>query len=97
LLEGLRDADRVGLGVENRGVAVAFGERLRDRALGQPSHLAQHFLGGVDVQVGVLALAKCLVNAKDLEQVKYLVTDIALVVAHVSSSSRMPPAVGYFG
>ena len=53
--------------------------------------------GGVDVQIGVLALTERLLNAEDLEQVEYLVTNVALVVAHVSSSSRMPLAVGYFG
>ena len=53
-------------------------------------------LGGVGIQVGVLALAERLVDAEHLEQVEYLVTDVALVVAHVSSSSRMPLAVGYF-
>ena len=52
--------------------------------------------GGVGVEVGVLALAEGLVEAEDLEQVEFLVTDVALVVAHVSSSSRMPLAVGYF-
>ena len=42
--------------------------------------------GGVGVQVGVCALAERLVDAEHLEQVEYLVTDVALVVAHVSSS-----------
>ena len=44
-----------------------------------------------------VALTEHLVDAEDLEQVEYLVTDVALVVAHCSSSSRMPLAVGYFG
>ena len=84
------------LGVEDRGVAVAVGERFGDRALGQPGDLAEHLAGGVGVQVGELALAERLVDAEDLEQVEFLVTNVALVVAHVSSSLRMPLAVGYF-
>ena len=95
LLERLGDRHTVGLGVEHRGVAVGVSERFCDRTLGQPDHLAQHFGSGVDVQVGVCALTEHLVDAEHLEQVKYLVTDVILVVAHVSSSSRMPLAVGY--
>ena len=34
---------------------------------------------------------------KYLEQVEYLVTDVALVVAHDFSSMRLPSAVGYSG
>ena len=82
LLERLGQRHRVRLGVEHRRVAVAVDERLGDRTLGQPAHLGEHFVGGVDVQVGVLAFAECLVNAEHLEQVEYLVTDVALVVAH---------------
>ena len=37
---------------------------------------------GVGVEVGVLALTERLVDAEHLEQVEYLVTDVALVVAH---------------
>ena len=74
------------LGVEHRRVAVGVGERLCDRTLGQPGDLAQHLGGGVGVQVGVCALTERLVHAEHLEQVEYLVTDVALVVAHVSSS-----------
>ena len=96
LLERLGQRHRVRLGIEGRGVAVAVGERFGDRTLGQPGHLAEHLAGGVDVQIGVLALAERLVEAEDLEQVEYLVTNVALVVAHVSSSSRMPLVVGYF-
>jgi hypothetical protein len=95
LLERLGQRHRVRLGIERRGIAVAIDERLCDGAVGQPGHLAQHLGGGLDIQVGVLALAKCLLNAEDLEQVEYLVTDVALIVAHFSSSSRMPLAVGY--
>ena len=90
LLERLGQRHRVRLRVEDRRVAVAVGERLGDRALGQPGDLAQHLAGGVGVQVGVRALAERLVDAEHLEQVEYLVTDVALVVAHVSSSMRMP-------
>ena len=97
LLERLGQRHRVRLGIEGRGVAVAVGERFGDRALGQPGDLAEHLLGGVDVEIGVLALTERLVETEHLEQVEYLVTDVALVVAHVSSSSRMPPRLGTFG
>ena len=36
------------------------------------------------------------VDPEYLEQVEHLVANIALVVGHVSSSSRTPHAVGYF-
>ena len=85
------------LGVEHRGIAVRVGERLGDRPLGQPGDLAQHLAGRVGVEIGVLALAESLVEPEDLEQVEFLVTYVALVVAHCSSSSRMPLAVGYLG
>ena len=97
LLEGRGQGDGVGLGVEDRRVAVGLGERLGDRALGQPGDLREHLADGVLVEIGERALAENLVDAEDLEQVEYLVTDVALVVAHVSSSMRMPPAVGYLG
>ena len=97
LLEGLGQLHAVGVGVEHRRVAVTFGERIRHRALGQFGHLAQHLDDGVGVQIGVLALTQRLVDSENLEQVEYLVTDIALVVAHDSSSMRTPRAVGYFG
>ena len=97
LLESLGQRDAVGLRVEYRGVAVALGERFGHRALGQARHLAQHLDGGVDVQVGELALTHRLVDFENLEQIEYLVTDIALVVAHGSSSMRTPHAVGYSG
>ena len=85
------------LGVEDRRIAVALGERLGHRPLGQFGHLGQHLDGGVGVQIGVLALTQRLVDSENLEQVEHLVTDIALVVAHDSSSMRTPHAVGYFG
>jgi hypothetical protein len=72
----------VRLGVEDRGIAVALDERLRDRPFGQPADLVQHFAGGVGVQIAVFALAQCLVNAQNFEQVERLVADVALVVAH---------------
>jgi hypothetical protein len=87
----------VRFGIEGRGIAVAVGERFGNRTLGKAGDLAEHFLGGFGIKVGVFALTECLVEAEDLEQVEYLVTNIALVVAHVSSSSRTPQRLGTFG
>ena len=47
LLEALGDRDRVGLGVEDRRVAVGVGERLGQRALRQGLDLAEHVVDGV--------------------------------------------------
>ena len=96
LLERLGKRDRMGLGVEHRRIAVGIGKGLSDRSLRQPGHFAEHFGCGVGVQFGVVALTERLIHTEYLEQVEYLVTNVALVVAHVSSSSRMPLAVGYF-
>ena len=82
LLEGLGQRHRVRLGVEDRRVAVAVGERIGDRALGQPGDLGEHLAGGVAVEVAVGPLAEHLVHAEHLEEVEHLVTDVALVVAH---------------
>ena len=97
LLERLGERHGMRLGIEGRGVAVAVGERLGNRSLGESGDLAEHLLGGVDVEIGVLTLTECLVEAEHLEQVEHLVTNIALVVAHVSSSSRTPLRLGTFG
>src|SRR6185295_14898435 len=97
LLERVGQGHGVCVGVEHRWVAIRVGERFRDRALGQPGDLAEHLGGGVGIEVGVCALTEHLVQAVHLEQVEYLVTNVALVVAHVSSSSRTPLAVGYLG
>ncbi len=75
----------MGLGIEHRRVTVAVGERLGDGTLGQASHLVEHLAGRIGVQVGVVAGPEGLVQPEDVEQVKDLVTDIALVVAHFSS------------
>jgi hypothetical protein len=87
----------VGLGVEDRGIAVGIGERLGDGPLGQAAHLGEHLPGGVGIEVAVRALAERLVHSEDLEEVEYLVTDVALVVAHAVSSMRNLSAVGYSG
>ena len=70
------------LGVEHRGIAVRVDERLGDWTFSQSAHFHEHFAGRVGIQVGVVAFAECFVDAEDLEQVEYLVADIALVVAH---------------
>lgn len=81
---------------EHRRVAVALDERRGERAFGKPGHLAEHLLGGVPVEVDERAGTQCLVDAEHLEQVEDLVTDIALIVAHGSSSMRTPlTSVGY--
>ena len=95
LLEAPRAASRCGSRVEDRGLRSASAN---DSATGPSASLAisRASPDGVGVQIAVLALAERLVDAENLEQVEYLVTDVALVVAHDSSSMRMPPAVGYF-
>jgi hypothetical protein len=97
LLEGRRQGDGVGVGIEDRGVAVGLGERIGNRTLGDPDDLREHLADGVFIEFGEGTLAENSVDSEDLEQVEHLVTYIALVVAHVSSSMRMPPAVGYLG
>ena len=44
--------------------------------------------GGVDIEIGELSPTQGLVDAENLEQVEDLITDIALVVAHYSSSDE---------
>ena len=83
------------LGSNTGGLRSASANDSAIGALGQPGHLAKHLAGGVDVQIGVVALAERLVDAEYLEQVEDLVTDVALIVAHDSSSMRRPLAVGY--
>ncbi len=85
LLEGLGQLDAVGLGVEHRGIAVTVGERLGDGAFSQPGDLREHLTGRILVEVRERTGAEHLVDPEDVEQVKDLVTDIALVVAHFSS------------
>jgi hypothetical protein len=97
LLEGRGQGDGVGRGVEDRRVAVAVGERIGDRALGEARDLVEHFSGSVGVQVGELAVTQSLVYAEDLEQVEHLVTDVALVVAHDFSSMRWTVGLGTQG
>ncbi len=60
LLEGCGDLHRVGRRIEHRRVAVALDEGVRERALGQASHLGEHFLGRVDVEVGEVAFPRAL-------------------------------------
>jgi hypothetical protein len=82
LLERVGELYRVCLGVEYGGIAVTLDERFGDRTFGQPAHLRQHFAGRVGVQVGVVAFTECFVDSQHLEQVEYLIADVALVVAH---------------
>ena len=81
-------------GSKTGGLRSAVGERLGERPLGQPGDLGEHLAGRFLVQVGELAGAERLVDAEYLEQVEYLVTDVALVVAHDFSSMRFRLRLG---
>ena len=84
----------MGVGIEDRWVAVGLGERVGDGTLGDPDDLREHLADGVGVEIGVRALAENPVDAEDLEQVEHLVTDIALVMAHDVSSMRFRLRLG---
>ena len=74
-------------GWKTGGLRSPLDERVSQRTFGQAGHLAEHLLGGVDIQIGEL-LTQGLVDAENFEQVEDLVADIALVVAHYSSSDE---------
>ena len=98
LLERLGQRHGVRLGIEDGRVAVALFEGLGHGTLGETGHFSQHLGRGLGVEIGVGTRAEHRVDAVYLEQVEYLVANIALVVAHGnSSSSRTPRAVGYSG
>ena len=94
LLERLGQGHRVGVGVEDRRVAVALDERLRQRTLGEAGHLVEHLAAGVGIEIAEITRLERLVHAEHLEQVENLIANVALVVAH-DSSLRTPPSVGY--
>ncbi len=82
LLERLGQRDGVGVRVEGRRVAVAVGERLRERSLGLPGRLGEHLADRLAVEVAELPSGQDLLQVEHLEQVEFEVTHVALVVAH---------------
>ena len=82
LLDRLRHRHRVGVGVEDRRVAVAVDEGLGERALGQLGDLGDHAARGLDVEIVERRLLEDLVGAEDLEEVELDIAHVALEVAH---------------
>ena len=82
LLEGLGNGDRVGLGIEDRWVAVGLGERVGQRALCEVVHLPQHVDGGLAVEIAELTTREDLIEFQHLEEVELEVAEIALVMPH---------------
>jgi hypothetical protein len=72
----------VGLGVEDRGVAVGLDEGLGEVLAGHPVDLGDDLAGGLAVDLLERAGAEDLVTTQDLEQVELDVPQVALVVAH---------------
>ncbi len=91
LLERLRQAHDVRVGVERRWVAVAVGKRLGHRALSQPGGLGKHLPHRIAVQVAERFVGQHLLQAERFEQIEFQVAHIALVVAH---GSRLPRSAG---
>src|SRR5699024_5403728 len=77
-----RSSDLVGVGVEDRRIAIGGGEGLGHGALGEGGDLGEDALGGVGVEVAELAGIEFLVDAQDLEHVELEVSDVALVMTH---------------
>ena len=82
LLERRGDGRGVGLGVEDRRVAVGVGEGVAELAAGHPVDLAEDRPGGVGVDVREGSGAEDLVTLEHLEEVELDVAHVALVVAH---------------
>ena len=82
LLERLGHGGRVGLGVEDRRVAVAVDVRRGEVVARQAADLGEDLAGGVAVDLGEGTLAEDLVPAEHLEEVELDVAQVALVVAH---------------
>ena len=89
LLERLGQRRGVGLGVEDRRVAVAVLERRGEVLAGEPVDLGQDLAGGLAVDLGERAGAEDLVAAEHLEEVELDVAEVALVVAHVALPVRV--------
>jgi hypothetical protein len=81
-LERFRQGHDMGVGVECRGVAVALGERLGDRPLGQSSRFGKHLSHRFAVQVAERLVGEHLVQAQRFKEVELQVAHVALVVAH---------------
>lgn len=91
LLERLREGHGVGLGIEDRGVAVGVGETFGGRALCEGLDLGEDAACGLFVEVAELAGFEDLLNLQELEEVELEVAEVALVMAHVCALS--PSAV----
>ena len=72
----------MGVGVERRWMAVAVGERLGHRPLGQPSGLGKHLPHRFAVQVAESFVGQHLLQAQRFKEVELQVAHVALVVAH---------------
>jgi hypothetical protein len=68
--------------VVDRRVAVGVDEARGELVLGQPRHLAEDVLGGLDVEVGVDPLAEDVLATENLEEVELDVAHVGLVVTH---------------
>ncbi len=73
--------------VEDGRIPVGVGERLSDRAFGQPGDLLENAARGVGVHVSERLGAQQVLPAQDLEQVEFNVPEVALEVPHCCSPS----------
>ena len=78
----IRHHDRVLAREEPRRVAVGLDERVRDRPLGQPRHLAENLTHRRRVEITVGARIEHGVEAENLEQVELQVSHVRSVMAH---------------
>jgi len=77
--------------LENRWVAVRFGERLGDGALSQASDFVEHRVDRVDVEVAIASRAEDGADLQDLEQIELDVAQVSDVVPHRFCSSYLTP------
>ena len=86
LLEVLRHLDGVGGGVVLRRIAVRREVGLRERTGREALDLAECFLRGLGIHLGVRAGAQPVGGTEDLEEVELDVPEVGAVVRHGSSS-----------
>ena len=84
----IRHRDRVLARDEPRRVAVGLDERVCNRPLGQPRHLAENLTHRRGVQITVGARIEHRVEAENLEQVELQVAHVRSVMAHRLSPPR---------
>src|SRR5699024_10533143 len=88
LLECLGQLRREGFGIVGRRVAVAFLERVGQRAGGEVVQLLEHTACGLLVRLCQHTATEPLLHLKYLEQVELEVSDIAFVVPHGAPPSH---------